>query len=285
MSLGRKSADLASHRWIVCGSDRLGWQSLPSRMLLRGMRPALERPEQEIDWQLVFICPSRIGRTAMRAFSDELQCPIIDFDVGVHDDPYYTKLLLLQKFFENSTNANDLVLYLDYDHICRGDIDIPPIENHQVFVSSETHALGRYIDETMIDNADRCKLNHTHYNTSLILGMASTLRQAIQGWEVAYLSNLRKISARYREEIAFALSAANSGLQLRPVSTDFQGNWEFPNPSCKLFHYGGDRSQAREIKGYIRSVANGQRSDRPPLGDLFSDEIIRMVKTITNAPL
>lgn len=248
------------------------------------MRRALERPEQEIDWQPVFICPSRIGRTTMHAFSDELQCPIIDFDVGVHDDPYFTKLLLLRKFFENSTNANDLILYLDYDHICRGNIDIPPINAHQVFVSSETHALGSYINEAMIDNSERHKLDYTHYNTSLILGITSTLRQAIQGWESAYLSNLRRISSRYREEIAFALSVVNSGLELCPVSTGLQGNWEFPNPSCKLFHYGGERSQAREIKNYIRSIAEGKEMDHPKSGDLFSDEIIRMAQTVTNAP-
>ncbi len=108
-----------------------------------------------------------------------------------------------------------------------------------LFVSSENNDSDMGLDRLL------------HFNTSLISGDRPTWVKAIKNWKKSYFDISASTDYRYREEIAFGLSATFSGIQLRKISKEIQCCYKDFHNETNLIHYGGQYDTVRKIKNIL----------------------------------
>jgi hypothetical protein len=259
-------------RWLVSGVDQ-PYCALGLRVLLETIS-SVDRHFSD-SWTPLVLCPATDTSMVADIFGDNSRYQVFPYHAVASDDRYRAKLSL-KEFVDSSACDSDLILYLDYDHVCRNRIRLPHLVARTVFLSSEIGLLDRDLG-LGIDEEDAARLEHTHFNTSLIFGSRNVLRAAMAGWEDAYNERLHRVPNRYREEVAFAVAATNAGICLSPVTTRLQGNWQNENPSCGLFHYGGEHEGAHQLKDYLRRASADRAASPPCINDGLAGEIVRLI--------
>jgi hypothetical protein len=218
------------------------WQRFAITALLGGLRQ--NSPQ---------LLPSQRTIVLTMDADDEEWAPLkCEFDLVINShllelaaaDPYYIKLSL-GRFVAREMGPRDRLLYLDYDHLSMGTVDVPTCAPGEIWVSSESDQLGR------------------SPNTSLILADANTLAAVCGEWHQSYKDLRETVSVRHREEIAFGLSAARAGVRLRPVPKTLQGCWASVPNECGLFHYGGTSTQATFLKSAMMNIASRTAKPMP----------------------
>ncbi|MFH0784119.1 MAG: hypothetical protein V2B20_19500 [Pseudomonadota bacterium] len=204
-------------------------------------------------WSVHILTPERVTAESLPqgAFPD---AHIRSFPLGKYVDKYYIKFLL-PKFIAAHCHERDLILYLDYDHICWSDFQLPPLAENTIYLSSEIHALETILTQSALESAfllDRLSL---HYNTSLIYTTAGVLMQMADQWAGCYSELSAYISSRYLEEVSFSCAALQCHIVLKPIQAKIQSNWANIHQDAGLFHYGGEHKYSGVIKGFL--AANG----------------------------
>ena len=172
----------------------------------------------------------------------DLNIQVVSFEFMLNcEDPYYIKFLLLeflQKFYYET------MLYLDPDHIFFKVIPVlEPISNCILMSSESTLFIANeYIKE--IANQD----SFINFNSSFIYASHTTWLNATKNWKDFYKRLGGHICNRYREEIAFSLSAMSRYACIIQVSRKLQANFKEFEKDCCVFHYGGESFAAKSIK-------------------------------------
>lgn len=166
---------------------------------------------------------------------------------------YFTKLMLREYLNRDFLSSDEILCYLDYDHIFRKPIKIKSTLNinSAIYLSSEVLS----ISSALLDGKHSLVLGHqlldVHFNTSLILGKTILLSRAMRLWQERYIRCTEVVSPRYLEEIAFSMSALSQNIEIFPIPPTVQGNWQHNNEDWIMFHYGGESQIARKIKQEI----------------------------------
>ena len=224
------------------------------------------------DWDIVVIHPSysKVDHSMLDGAPGLQLCPI---DQDRHEDKYYVKLLL-KSYVEKHGSPEDLVLYLDYDHIVRSTIHIPPVKDGILYVGSEVKPLSAVVDRDDFGEQDSRLLSNQHYNASFIYATQATFQLAVKDWVTLYENCISRVSRRYVEEISFFLSACTY-CSVTPIPLEIQSGWEQNTGHCSLFHYGGENRWAHLFKQLLPELltTNDQRSQvRQEL--MFASELL-----------
>jgi hypothetical protein len=212
------------------------------------------------EWEITIAYPAYVSFDQASFAELAPKVHFLSFPVERHPDKYYVKLLL-KVFAETAADPNDLIIYLDYDHIVRSSVSLPPVHDGDLYVGSEVKLLSDVVDRSTFGEEDERTLFHTHYNASLIYGSIRTLRMAVHSWANVYEECIGRVAPRYVEEIAFSLSAFRSGCRLIPISTKIQCGWDQGSPDSALFHYGGEHYMANTIKQLFTKLSK-EAADR-----------------------
>ncbi|NMC58233.1 MAG: hypothetical protein GYA51_02380 [Candidatus Methanofastidiosa archaeon] len=184
------------------------------------------------DSELFILVPqNQIDVQCLNYFKNE-KCQVIEYKYKDTDDPYYVKLIISQ--FINNMSNDQIITYLDPDHLVFSQMFFDNIRNNEILVSSEK--------------------NHSkflHYNTSLISGKKTDLIKVTNFWQEEYHKIVKSVNYRYREEIAFSNSAKRANVNIRRVSIKTQSSFSEFNEKSILFHYGGEYEQSKVIKNYL----------------------------------
>jgi hypothetical protein len=159
------------------------------------------------------------------------------------DDPYVVKFFL-SSFIKQEGEQFENILYLDPDHIVVKEFNFTA-KDETLYISSEVKTLNDIVSPDNKILTDNIKY---HYNTSLIYGNRNSWLRALECWIDNYNLIKNSVTYRYREEVAFCLSAILAGINIIPVSTSMQSYFGNVNKKCRLFHYGGEYSESRSIK-------------------------------------
>jgi len=168
---------------------------------------------------------------------------------------YYAKLML-QKYIDfDDSSSDDILCYLDYDHIFRKPINvISSLDVNAIYLSSELWS----ISTTLLDGNRNYFRDHQlpliHFNTSLILSKTNVLRRAVKSWHEKYVQYVEIVSPRYLEEVAFAMSTIGQNIDIFPIPSTVQGNWQHTGEDWQMFHYGGETQLARKLKDDIPKI-------------------------------
>lgn len=153
------------------------------------------------------------------------------------DDPYAVKFLVAE-FATTKKNYLDEFIYLDPDHVLLKSPQVPLIGD-SIMVSSEYQ-----FDSTT---------QTTHFNTSLVYTKIRKWIEIAPAWLDSYHELINIANPRYLEEIAFESAARKLNFNLLPSAPHFQSNFFTYDNNCSLFHYGGEYSEAIDIKSALRS--------------------------------
>jgi hypothetical protein len=203
--------------------------------------------------QGVFIlCPQRaedavIG-TLKSGTRDVAVVPIITPERG--DDRYYIQLGLSNVF--TSINDDEQVLCLDYDHLMLDSGMAPACwPTDYVWVSSEIYY--QFDPDILRCGEDRklAILPSRHIGASLIFGCGRTLRPIARQWKDSYDDIVELVGNRHRVEIALAMAAERSGVNVCACPGTVQGNFAIGCGPCWIFHYGGESSRAARVKALL----------------------------------
>ncbi len=200
-------------------------------------------------WSIFILTPERVGVEPLpqSAFPN---AHISSFPLGKYSDKYYIKFLL-PKFIGAHCHESDRILYLDYDHICWGDFQLPPLAHNTMYLSSEIHALEDILTQSAPESAFLLDQLSLHYNTSLIYTTAGVLMQMAEQWAGCYRELSAYISPRYLEEVSFSYAALQCRIALKPIQAEIQSNWVNIRRDAGLFHYGGEHKYSGVIKGRL----------------------------------
>jgi hypothetical protein len=198
---------------------------------------------------------------------------IKSFALGKSIDKYYIKFLL-PKFIAAHCHADDLILYLDYDHICWSDFQLPPLAHNTIYLSSEIHPLENILTRSVLDSAFFLARLSLHYNTSLIYTTAEVLMKMADQWASCYLELSTYISSRYLEEVSFSFAALKNHITLKPIQSKIQSNWENIHQDAGLFHYGGEHRYSGLIKGLLSANGRGELIENNAAAVSFQEKAI-----------
>lgn len=207
-------------------------------------------------WSINILTPEQesVEPLPQNAFPD---AQIRSFPLGKSVDKYYIKFLL-PKFISVYCHADDLILYLDYDHICWSDFQLPPLAHNTIYLSSEIHALENILTRSVLESAFLLSRLSLHYNTSLIYATAGVLVKMADQWARCYTELSAYVSSRYLEEVSFSFAALQYHITLKPIQSNIQSNWENIHQDAGLFHYGGEHTYSGLIKGFLSANGKGE---------------------------
>lgn len=168
---------------------------------------------------------------------------------------YYAKLML-QKYIDfDDSSSDDILCYLDYDHIFRKPINvISSLDVNAIYLSSEIWPITSILVDSNRDYFRDHQLPLIHFNTSLILGKIDVLRRAVKSWHEKYVQYAEIVSPRYLEEVAFSMSIIDQNIDIFPIPSMVQGNWQHTGEDWQIFHYGGESQLARKLKEDIPKI-------------------------------
>ena len=207
-------------------------------------------------WAPIIFYPDQTPFSELRDIS---RLGSIEFRPGTlefPDDRYASKFMISDFILSDSTS--DAYLYLDADHICYSDFQLPPLSESGIWTSSEVNPLSELPNLALSLAEYALLLGGKHHNASLIYGSATRLKQIIPRWHELYSELQVYIPTRFREELAFCLAVRGLGLDLLPIRPEIQSNWSVVSPDTALFHYGGDSEFARTCKHIILHAQNSQ---------------------------
>jgi hypothetical protein len=168
------------------------------------------------------------------------------------DDPYSAKLLI-SNYLSELNNTNQLVLYIDPDHIIRGKLTLRKPLINTLFVSSEVKPANTQPFNYYYSNISYGYKPIFHFNNSLIWGNLVTWQLILNQWMEEYTRIKDHTPIRYREEIAFNRACGSRRVVLRPVSPNIQSNFNNIVKTCSLFHYGGESRLSKLIKNCLNN--------------------------------
>lgn len=200
-------------------------------------------------WSIFILTPENVELEPLSQ-STFPSAHISSFPMGKYVDKYYIKFLL-PKFIGAHCHARDTILYLDYDHICWSDFQLPPLAHNTMYLSSEIHALKNILTRSAAESAFLLDQLSLHYNTSLIYTTAGVLMQMAEQWAGCYRELSAYVSPRYLEEVSFSYAAVQCRIALKPIQAEIQSNWVNIRQDAGLFHYGGEHKYSRVIKGFL----------------------------------
>lgn len=260
-----------SQRRMLLGTDGNKEQVMGLRLFFHTLKKNSSSTFE--DWEIVVVHPSY--STLDRSCFADIAPSVTVFPIYQEKraDKYYVKLLL-KGFVENTGSADDLTLYLDYDHIARSEIRLPCLDAGDLYVGSEVKPLSAVVDQTVFSDLDQRILLNTHYNASLIYGTNLTLKMAVRDWANLYEECVGRVATRYVEEIAFFLSACKSGCRVIPITPKIQSGWQQRAQDCTLFHYGGEHYLATAIKQLLTELSK-ETKDGSSIDQLtFASELV-----------
>jgi len=207
------------------------------------------------DWDITILYPSY--STLNQSFPLDIASVVTPIPIWQekHADKYYVKLLL-KDFVENHASDEDLILYLDYDHIARSELRLPTLAAGELYVGSEIKPLSSVVDHGAFSETDQKVLADTHYNASLIFATNLTWKMAVRDWADIYETCVGLVAPRYVEEIAFFLSAFRSRCRVIPIPQEIQSGWQHCASSCQIFHYGGEHYFSMVVKQLLTQLSN-----------------------------
>ena len=261
---------------MVLGTDGDQGQIASLRMFLLTLKSS--DPSIFEDWNIVIIHPQNVTTDRLCLTDIAPKLSFCAFDLVKSKDRYYPKLLL-KTFVENNGMDDDVLLYLDCDHIARSKIHLPLLMADEIYVASETKPLLPVVDASQFSYTLQERLSHTHYNTSLIFCTNRTFKIAAREWPNLYQSCADKVALRYREEVAFCLSAVSSGCRVIPVALTLQSGWQSSVPQCALFHYGGEHQLAKAVKELLGRTRTCPKFDLPRETE-FASEIFQLIREL-----
>ena len=193
------------------------------------------------------------------------------------DDKYYIQLGVTEVF--EQVDAEDLVLYLDYDHVV-----LDPAKFTYFSKKSAVEVSSEVNQRTLIELRDHINkgenntdLPSRHLNTSLIYGQASELQKIGSHWVKAYNDLALLVPIRNRTELAFTLAAELARVTVLPCDSVIQANFAEPNSACCVFHYGGDSSSALFMKNLLITLSDKLTSN------LTHDDVAYIATELINA--
>ena len=166
------------------------------------------------------------------------------------DDPYYTKTLLIDTA-DRWLPTGGHALYLDYDHIAQGPVELPALEPGEVMLGSEPVRRKRKTEEDV-----RYSYFPDAFATSLIWASTESWRRVLRCWRPAYAAVAHE-DLRHREEIAFRVAMTEAGLTARAAPLPVEGGFFSGSAAGALFHYGGEDPAARAAKAMLLAAAQG----------------------------
>ncbi len=180
-------------------------------------------------------------------------------DIGENtEDKYFAKFVLPE--YCKSLKPDSLLLYLDPDHICLGEIFLPKIEDNHIWVSSEYYPLINLVDELELEQVLNTKFRSidisrvNHYNTSIILCNIKTLNKIAPTWKSVYKELFNIVSHRHLEEVSFSIAGKICGITIEPIETDFQSSFFKSSEKYALFHYGGRTEKSKFLKNKLNKA-------------------------------
>ena len=198
-------------------------------------------------------------------------------------DRYYVKLGLVD--LVEQLSPQDQFLYIDYDHLVLGALDLDFNEQHTILVSSELKELEEGVSATISKSATlAAKVTRPHYNNSLIFSSVATMRRVAVAWEGMY-RKLDYLPPEQREEIAFCTAAEAVGEQLIPAPSHVQEHFRDDCQASALFHYGGSSEQSLRLKKYLQERAEQFSWDRITCEDLRREHRLLQEKLVSLIPL
>jgi hypothetical protein len=213
-------------------------------ILLRSWSKVIGRKQAD---QIRILCPSAAVAKEVRHQLDLGLSQVIPCHAPiVSDDPYVIKLML-GEYVRQAANPEAVILYIDYDHLVRFPPRFPVPHEGEVFVSSEVSR-----NEWMHGlSTPSIPTQGLHLNTSLLIGLASDLRDIAGCWADTYVEIGPCVPIRWQEEVSFSVAAQKLGIVLKPVDRSLQGHWnDWQEDSC-LFHYGGIHESAARAKSFL----------------------------------
>lgn len=157
----------------------------------------------------------------------------------------YTLKFMLINFIEEIKCNNGNLTYMDADHIFLKPMKLQRIKNNEIIFSSEDSVIRS-------DHYGKIK----NYNASFIRASLETWLMVMYGWKEKYEELENDILSRFREEIAFSLSVKENNICVTQLDSYTQSNFQKFNRNCICFHYGGEYTQAKLIKTYIKDFNN-----------------------------
>lgn len=199
--------------------------------------------------RLTVLCPTPKAQKALSEkfehYTKEIRCLPCEF---IDKDRYAAKFMLME--FALDLEASDTLVYLDYDHIFWGIPNIKAPLGQVIYVSSQKYSSSEHINKfgEAILLPERLQ-----YNNSLIIASRNDFLAIAEEWFEKYRMLESQVSLRWREEVAFNISASRVGIRLSPVNVADQGGWHTMETATRLFHYGGNTSPALTVKSYLHS--------------------------------
>jgi len=194
------------------------------------------------NYKFIILYPNYLTKSKIHLVRQEFSNEIlygIDIERNM-TDIYYVKLIISEFLKRSDIKFDDSILYLDYDHFSVNPLELPPIKDNTIFLSSETSKLS-------ISNISNCigddllqNLDAKFYNTSFIYGKCGDILKATEKWKEFYNILNGRVPIRHLEEIAFTIAAIASGVRVKPVSSKVQSNFAIYQNNCSLFHFGGE---------------------------------------------
>jgi hypothetical protein len=233
-------------RFLVTVTDGSLGPAVGIRTLWRSI--LRHRPEFQNEWQTVALYPSWAWPPTNACAETLSDYRILEIPQARHVDPYAAKMVLAS--FVSTLPGDAEILYLDYDHVC-----LAPF--HPGFPFRDAVRVGSRVGTLRLADGPGTPVRATdlkillagrQINTSLLHARCSTLRDATRSWEVAYEGLAGIADPRFHEEIAFFVSAAKAGIEVRPVAPRVQAEWSDAETDAQLFHYGGDSSESLALK-------------------------------------
>lgn len=268
-----------SCRRMLLGTDGNAAQLLGLRLFFRTL--VAKSPGSFEEWEIVIVHPQYV--TIDKAYFADIApwVSLLPLLQERRPDKYYVKLLL-KEYAESTGGDDDITLYLDYDHIVRSELRLPPIRGGELYVGSEIKPLSDVVDQSLFSKDDRNLLRHTHYNASLIYGTHGTFRRAMREWAELYEECSAGVATRYVEEIAFFLAAFRSGCRVTPVSLEVQSGWQTSASECSLFHYGGEDPMGIAVKQLLTRASDQRQHNASDLQNrlTFAGELLNLIREV-----
>jgi len=178
-------------------------------------------------------------------------------DIGEKQtDRFYAKFVI-PRFLKEFTSRDDTILYLDADHICRKEVELPALNGNEIYISSElkplSYLLGQESENILKRKYDflHKKKWFRHFNNSIIYCKSIVLQIINSDWHNIYNELYGCISLDYLEEISFSLALLKNMIQIKPCTDSLQSSFYNLNKDCSLFHYGGAYQQSKYIKNML----------------------------------
>ncbi len=206
------------------------------------------------NWRIVIITPEQFQNEKIKIVISGKNIEFAKVKSPGFKNIYLYKTIL-GDFVASNFSPDEEILYLDYDHICFGMINLPKIMDNEIYTSSEHHHL--FLD--LLPDKYRSTKIDFHCNTSLIYSRANSIIKISSDWKRI---GMDFETSGNSDEIAFTLSAIINDINLKFVSPSIQSNW-LNLSQAPLFHYGGHTSYALELKNILsekkyKSILNSQ---------------------------